>query len=330
MRPVQSALAGLVLAFFLGVAVPPPVAAVDRAVPAFALQSLPGQGGAQVLALARGPLVPPLRYRVLVIPGSGCAGMGAVAGRYFAGLLHAQVLVLHKPGVDPADRTAPGDCPSAFVQSDALAAWQGHAQAALATWLGRQDATLPTWLVGISEGAELLPGLAPLVPRLAGLVLVGASGLDPREAGRLQAQRLGQQAAWNALAHAQSGSAPDDDVVQGRSLRYWRDLWRWPLAQPLLDGAWPLLQVWGEADALVPPQAYQRFAERAQNRAASYCARRLPGADHGLQTGDLDGLQWVWAQLEQAARQARLGCTGAIAGPESAPAACPPCDAPWR
>ena len=53
------------------------------------------------------------------------------------------------------------------------------------------DAVMPQLLIGISEGAELLPALASEVPALAGLVLISASGLDPLEAGTLQAQRLG-------------------------------------------------------------------------------------------------------------------------------------------
>ncbi|MDY0106123.1 MAG: alpha/beta hydrolase [Giesbergeria sp.] len=305
------------LAFLLGAAclaggaqVPggPPAAtgaSTPDAAPAFHPQPLPGQGGVMLQALERAPRVAPLRYRVIVIPGSGCAGLGAWADRYFAGLLHAQVLVLHKPGVDPGDRTAPGRCPPSFVAGDALAAWQAHAQAAVQAWAGRSDesAALPTVLVGISEGAELLPGLAPQVPQLAGLVLLASSGLDPRVAGALQAQRLDAQAAWAALERAQAGSAPDGAVVQGRSLRYWRDLWHWPLARPLIDGPWPILQVWGGADELVPPQAYAQFHAQAQGRRAPFCARSLPGADHGLQSAERDGVQQVWAWLEQWARQ---------------------------
>lgn len=278
---------------------------------AWRIQDLPGDGSTiRLAALARPERTAPARFRVIVVPGSGCAGMGPFAERYFAGLLHAQVLVLHKPGVDPYARRAPDDCSRSFVRQDRLSSWQAHARAALRADAQSQQqleegaAGLPQLLVGISEGAELLPALAPEVPRLAGLVLVSSSGLDPREAGALQAERLGAQADWRALGQAALGPLPDGAVLQGRSLGYWRDLWHWPVAQPLLNGAWPVMQVWGEADALVPPAAYERFAQLAAGRAAPWCARRLEGADHGLQvqaTGS-DGVQRLWAWLEQWAR----------------------------
>ncbi|RYF57755.1 MAG: alpha/beta hydrolase, partial [Comamonadaceae bacterium] len=98
----------------------------------FVRRSLPGADGATTLqVLTRDARTAPLRYRVIVIPGSGCAGMGPIAERYFAGLLHAQVLVLHKPGVGPQARTAPGDCAPGFVQQDRLSTWLAHARAAL-------------------------------------------------------------------------------------------------------------------------------------------------------------------------------------------------------
>jgi hypothetical protein len=284
----------------------------------FALRPLPGADGAVLKALQRGERTAPLRYRVIVIPGSGCAGMGPIAERYFAGLLHAQVLVLHKPGVDPQARTAPGDCARDFVQQDRLSTWLAHARAALVADAQQRErdgaAPLPQLLVGISEGAELLPALAPEVPQLAGLVLLSASGLDPQEAGTLQAQRLGAQADWDELARAVAGSRPDSAVAQGRSLGYWRDLWSWPLTLPLVRSPWPLVQVWGGDDALVPTAAYERFAELASVRTVPYCARRLNGADHGLQQrraaggGDaVDGVQQVWAWMEQWARDPAAG-----------------------
>ncbi|MBV7456275.1 alpha/beta hydrolase [Acidovorax sp. sif1233] len=279
----------------------------------FAPRPLPGADGATLQALARSERTAPLRYRVIVIPGSGCAGMGPIADRYFAGLLHAQVLVLHKPGVDPQARTAPGDCAREFVQQDRLSTWLAHARAALvadARQRARDGApALPQLLVGISEGAELLPALAPEVPQLAGLVLLSASGLDPQEAGRLQAQRLGAQEDWEELARVVAGSRPDTAVAQGRSLGYWRDLWSWPLTLPLVQSPWPVVQVWGGEDALVPPAAYERFAELAALRTEPYCARSLPDADHGLQrrAAGADGVQQVWAWAEQWARDPAAG-----------------------
>ena len=307
------------LAFLLGVLLALggcaqlPGAPESPAPPGFRTLVLPGRDGATLQALERGARVAPLRYRVVVVPGSGCAGMGAFAGRYFAGLLHAQVLVLHKPGVDPQARTAPGDCASGFVQQDRLSAWLAHARAALqADALRRQgEPPVPQLLVGISEGAELLPALAPEVPQLAGLVLIGSSGLDPQQAGALQAERLGAQAAWAELGRIQASRWADSAVVQGRSLGYWRDLWTWSLALPLVHSPWPLLQVWGGDDALVPSAAYAHFAHLAARRTVPYCARRIGGADHGLQRPDgSDGVQQVWAWVEQWARAPQAGLCG--------------------
>ena len=284
---------------------------------AFHARRLPATDGLTLIALERPARAAPARYRVIVVPGSGCAGMAPFADRYFAGLLHAEVLVLHKPWVDAYASTPTDRCSAAFVQADALGAWRAHALAALRADAQNRVAAppLPQLLVGISEGAELLPALAPEVPHLAGFVLLGSSGLDPREALALQAERQGATTQMEALERAQAGPRPSSEVREGRSLRYWRDLWGWPLARPLLAAPWPLLQVWGAEDALVPQSAYQRFGALAQERAAHYCARQLPSADHGLQRPDHDGVQQVWAWLEQWARAPEKGLCASVAAP---------------
>lgn len=254
-----------------------------------------------VQLLHRDPMAQPLRYRVIVVPGSGCTGMGPVADRYFAGLLHAQVLVLHKPGVDANAGLNPDNCPPDFVHSDTLSRWLEDARRVL-----RNDAKaraaeppMPQLLVGISEGAELLVQLADEVPDLAGLVLLSGSGLDPSEAGALQAQRLGQSQAWKDLARAQAANTSDSRVVEGRSLGYWRDLWAWHQSDALIASKWPILRIWGDADELVPQLAYDTFTQRAQTRMAPLCSRTVPGADHGLQAEARDGVQGLWVWLER-------------------------------
>lgn len=296
-----------------GASRPEPVPALPAG---WSLDTLPGADpGVALAVLRRAALVPPARYRVVVLPGSGCTGWLPVAPRYFAGLLHAELLVLHKPGVKVSAGLAP-ECSADFVDNDKLSTWRDHARAALQAYPTSfpppfpLDPVLPVLLVGISEGAELLPELASQVPALAGVVMISAPGLDPRDAGELQAGRLGHEPAWQALTRAQASNASDDTVFEGRTLAYWRDFWRWRLARPLLDAPWPLLRVWGDADGLVPVTAYQQFAQLAHNRAAPFCDLRLSAADHGLQIkqpDQRDDLQWLWARLEAWARQPAAG-----------------------
>jgi len=289
----------------------------------WSLQVLPGAtAGRHLSLLQRSARTTPTRLRVIVIPGSGCTGFAPIADRYFAGLLHAQVQVLHKPGVDVQAGPVPQHCPDGFVADDSLSAWREDALAALNFLAGsasrfphsdENDQFLPTILVGISEGGELLPSIAAAVPGLVGLVLLSSSGLDPREAGALQAARIGEQGAWHRLTEATASPLPDTSVTEGRTLRYWRDVMQWPLAQPLMDSTWPLLQVWGDADELLPPAAYARFAARAGMRIAPFCSWRLPGTNHSLQGGGAaDGLQQVWARLEAWGRQGRMSCEGMV------------------
>ena len=83
---------------------------------------------------------------------------------------------------------------------------------------------------------------------------------------------------------------------------------------PLLRSPWPILQVWGGEDALVPQTAYERFAQMAMVRTEPYCPRRIDGADHGLQrrAQSVDGVQRVWAWVEQWGRAPEAGLCAAV------------------
>lgn len=277
-----------------------------------------------VTVLVRTPLAAPARYRLVYIPGSGCSGLASVADPMFRGLLHARLALLHKPGVRLDAGAAPVECPAGFVQSDDMRSWLTHAKATVLALqeddLATGNAALPLILVGVSEGAELLPFLAAALLDVVGLVMISGAGLDPVEAGAMQAARLGETGEWQALARAQASSQPDDQLHDGRTLRYWRSLWGWRSQEALLSLPIPLLQVWGDSDTLLPAEAYQRFAERARHKPGGYCQLRFVGADHGLQTAGRDGLQTVWALIERWARLPAEGlCITAATMPQATP-----------
>lgn len=287
-----------------------------QAQPSFHAQAVEVTDGATpVMVLIRQALVPPARYRLVYIPGSGCSGLSLVADRMFRGLLHGQILVLQKPGVQLDAGATPSRCSDVFVQADDMRTWLTAAKAALQ--IMETSSALPLLMVGVSEGAELLPFLATSRPDVAALLMISGTGLDPLETGAMQAARLGETPQWQALARAQASSLPDEQMHDGRTLRYWRSLWGWHSEEALMALPMPLMQVWGDADALLPTEAYERFAERAQGRAGGYCRLRFVGADHGLQAAGVDGLQKVWAVVEHWGRHPDAGiCAGLTTAPE--------------
>jgi len=258
--------------------------------------ALPGEpDDGQVLV--RPALRVPARWRVLIVPGSGCESLAPSADRLARNLRQAQVVLLQKPAL-----SAPGaPCSRAHLLADNLADWQQRALRLAAQGLATTDAQLPLVLVGLSEGAELLPGLAAARPEAAALVLVGHAGLDPAEAGALQAERLDQGGAWRALMADARGARDDDALLQGRHWRYWQVLRQWPLQAPLLADPRPLLLAHGGLDALMPAAAYQRFAQAARQRAGPFCAVRFARADHELRAPGTDHLQQLWRWLDEAA-----------------------------
>ena len=239
--------------------------------------------------------------RVVVLPGSGCAGMGPVAPAYFDGLDSAQIWILHKPLSKPWLALDPERCGEAFARDDRPSRWQADALSALQA-LREREPERPTWVVGISEGGDLLPALGhALGASLRGLVLLSASGLDPAETLRLQALRLGRQDAWQAIGDAARSERPDDELLHGRSLGHWRDLLAWRLFEPLTAQPWTVWLWWGGRDGLIPAEAYERFAREALGRPVRLCSWRWHDADHGLYRPGAGPVQpLVWQALLEA------------------------------
>lgn len=271
------------------------------------------QADRQIQALWRAASHGPPLYRLVVIPGSGCAGMGPLAQRYFDGLHAAEIWIVHKPHTRPWVATPPDQCDNQFVQYDSLLRWQTDALAALQT-VSLQRPHLPLLLMGISEGAEILPALAAHSgDLLMGLVLLSAPGLDPVQAFQLQLHKRGQATVWAELEVKVKSALPDEHLVHGRSLRYWRDLWGWVLSVPLFAINRPVLQVWGDADELIPSSAYQAFAEQSRGQIMVLCSWRWPGANHALRTPEgMQAQQQLWPILDRWARYGKLDCPASV------------------
>ncbi|WP_269532923.1 alpha/beta hydrolase [Chitinimonas sp. BJYL2] len=252
----------------------------------------------EMALLQRGATVAPLRYRAIVLPGSGCAGLAPIAERYFAGLLHGEVWVLHKPGVDAAQWPAPDPCSPDFIASDAplnnLAAYESAIRQQVPA-----ASDLPLVLIGISEGAELVPALSQRLGGAALWVMLGNAAQDPAEVGERQAVRLGQTAAWQRLRTAAASQRPDSQIIEGRTLAYWRQLFAMRLTDTVQASTIPLLLAYGEQDALIPADVYANTRARLPQRPTPSCVLAQPDADHGLQTPVSDGVQQVWARVEQ-------------------------------
>ncbi len=246
------------------------------------------------------------QYRVYVIPGSGCQGLGGIALDYFQGLSHGEVIIPHKRHVDAFRwSVGPIPCSPAFVRDDNLHQWAQDV-AAFIRWhlqhrpLAKENQ--PMALVGISEGAELLAVIAAELPQVKLLALLGSSGLDPLEALSLHAQTKGSNLFVRELLRRTDNSAvADDHIWSGRSMAYWRSLVAWRHSDALLASPHPLFLGFGTQDEVVPLVGLRRFESRAQAQNRPLCMAVFEGADHSLRMDGLDRpLQHYWAVVSDA------------------------------
>jgi len=248
--------------------------------------------------------------RVYVVPGSGCTGMAPILPHYFKGLKAREFIVLHKLHVHAADWPRPTPCRPGFVAQDELASWAHAWRSFMTQDLRERPVPLArVVLVGISEGAELLPGLMADWPDVGLSVLLGSTGLDPWDALLMQLQRehdplfaVNVQARLDAPsgdaakhAPANEASSSDERLVGGRTLNYWRTLRHWPVAVPLGTSRTPTLVLMGDADGVQATEGLTRFAQ--EQRRPWLCTRMVAGADHGLR---IEASQWrgLWPLVQ--------------------------------
>ena len=252
----------------------------------------------------RGALGGPARLRVWWVPGSGCPGFMPTGQAWLDAWPEAEIRVLIKPGIDAAGRCAPD-----FPSRDRLRDWSHAARLAIesSATSAQPLQPLPTLLVGLSEGGEILAALAPAVEGLSGLVLIAAPGLDPQAWAAEQAAREHDTAGWRALLAQASSDAPDETLLDGRSLGYWRDLLQWRQQAALLALPVPLARAWGERDERIPPTAYARFAALANARSGGWCDWPVPAANHALQGSQGDGIAQLLSRLSAWSRRGAGG-----------------------
>jgi hypothetical protein len=271
---------------------------------------LPDGGELQYVALTprHWGLSEPPHHRVYVIPGSGCNGLGGIATDYFHGLRHGEVVIPHKRHVDASRWQGQQPvCSEAFERADSLTVWAQDAADFIRWHLQHHPPreNQAVGLVGISEGAELLAGLAAVWPHFKLLGLVGSTGLDPLEALSMQAQRVqAPDFATQLKRRAADSSLPDEYVWADRRLAYWRSLVTWRHSQVLLARAEPLWLGFGGQDSSVPPQGLQRFLQRAKQQGRRLCVVLYADAEHGLQrVGGQGPLQHYWALVADALKR---------------------------
>ncbi len=243
---------------------------------------------------------------MFVISGSDCISMGPFLPQYFTGFGEeagsSRILILHKRHILANSDVRP--CRNAFVRDDHLLRWQQDQAEFMASQLAalEQAGTRPKRIIllGISEGAELVPLLAQQFP-VTHVVLLSHSGLNAMDAYRALAARYPHmQQGWQQLqtALAQVPEDPDGDWIHGRSWRYWAEIAALRQSDNLLGLNIPVFLAIGEADPVIITTAVDELQHRFDANGKHIHISRFPAADHGLRAGNKDYLPDLMHQVD--------------------------------
>ncbi|MBC3863127.1 hypothetical protein H8K32_13535 [Undibacterium jejuense] len=236
-----------------------------------------------------GDVVGPIKNLIFVIAGSGCGSMGRFLPEYFTGLEgesgRTRIFVLQKRFI--AEMADGQKCSDDFVRADHISQWHVDQLKFIRARLAEIDvATGRVVLLGISEGAELVPLIAADLPQVTHMALLSHSGMN---AGRvyhaLAADYPHMARGWQELQTvlASRPADPDGVSIHSRSWRYWKEILDLPETESLLASKLPILLGAGGADRLIPAhsldQLRHQFIEAGNDHLRIL---QYPLADHGL------------------------------------------------
>lgn len=240
---------------------------------------------------------------VFVVSGSDCISMQGLLPQYFDGLEGApggmRIFILHKRFIGTSD------CGSRFIEVDHPSRWLDDQTEFILAQLSiaRMNLQLPSkvLVLGISEGAEVVPLLARRIGAITHIALLGNGGMNPYDAFRLQAAQYGFTDAVREIDTI-CNDTPDSfrKVVADRSCRYWSELRSLKHTDNLLQLDIPLFVAMGEVDRMVPIESawyiHDRFAAAGKS---NLHVLAIPNADHGFRKQYGSALPQVWRTLEK-------------------------------
>jgi predicted esterase len=244
----------------------------------------------------------------LFVGGSGCAPAfrarpdGTFATGYQGPLLAVakdrfRVVVVEKPGVDPAAPVASGtaeSCPRAFNEEHTLDRWVEALRAALAAAKALPGVTATSILaIGHSEGATAVARLGRIDPGITHIAILSGSALSqfydfivlaqrPRlDDGEPSSGRRVAEAA-SRLAEIRADPQSVDRFAWGHPHRRWTSFFAALPLVDLLQSKADLFLAHGTADASVPIESFDILQANLAAAGRKPRLSRLADADHSL------------------------------------------------
>ena len=197
-----------------------------------------------------------------------------------------RIFVLHKRFIEEWTWGRIGGCSDAFVEADHPSQWLADYTEFIEAKLAERRPRRVV-LLGISEGAEVIPWLAQRIAGVTHAVLLSSGGMDPLDAYRMQAEKHRSSDDLNIVASLERGATGESGTaakrIGGRTWRYWLELRELKPTERLLALTIPILVGMGEADSLMPIETVWHVRDRFDEVGkTNLTIMTYPNADHSL------------------------------------------------